>query len=429
MNRQYGLVLLCLFLWASAAQAQSFSTWRYRVHATDCKALTSGQPEDLCYQQAPVKLFKCEPSVVGQVCDTAGEWIEIPSGTVTGPATSTDNAIAVYNGTTGTALKNSTATVDAAGLLTAPGGFASGASPTTGGESLYCESSGAGGDPNDCVGLTLPLGVNLPDGILRHNFTALGQLPPSLITNLPAFIAPDPGPTNLFPSWNDSTNQVEFQSASAFLAAIGAESSTSNAIDPDRLSGDAVDDDRLDVGVLPDAIDFGSKTSFKIPTGTNPTVSTQGQLAQDSDGANVPGDIVLRGSDGTNQVALARKLYCLQATVVAPNDMADTVRDGFLLWSNESGMTYTIVSWAGWAGTDDTTLAIEQSAADGSGNANVATCEIATNGAIGNHFSGGATGLAVAVPSGNLLWLDFDDTDLPTYVKMTICGWFNSAVD
>jgi len=64
-----------------------------------------------------------DPSAAGQVLQTtsttSAEWVTPPSGDVVGPATSTDTAIALYDGTTGTLLKDSTVTVDAAGDVTA----------------------------------------------------------------------------------------------------------------------------------------------------------------------------------------------------------------------------------------------------------------------------------------------------------------------
>lgn len=51
-------------------------------------------------------------------------WVPGPaggSGTITGPTSSTDNALVRWDGTTGTAIKNSNATVDSAGVLSTPG--------------------------------------------------------------------------------------------------------------------------------------------------------------------------------------------------------------------------------------------------------------------------------------------------------------------
>lgn len=55
---------------------------------------------------------------------TSSSWIPSTppgSGTITGPATSTDNTLVRWDGTSGTAIKNSASTLDSAGLLSTPG--------------------------------------------------------------------------------------------------------------------------------------------------------------------------------------------------------------------------------------------------------------------------------------------------------------------
>lgn len=86
----------------------------------------------------------------------------------------------------------------------------------------------------------------------------------------------------------------------------------------------------------------------------------------------------LRVYNNSRQEALARVQEEIHVTVVKPQDMADAVRDAFLVWSNESGMTFTVTGWKAWAGADDTSLNIETTAADGSTNATVDAVEIAT---------------------------------------------------
>lgn len=175
------------------------------------------------------------------------------------------------------------------------------------------------------------------------------------------------------------------------------------------------------------ALDMGAGT-FEIPNGTDPDLTVTGQISQDTDGANVTGDVSIRGFDGTNQFMVARKLKTIQVTVVKPQDMADAVRDAFLVWSNETGMTFTITNIKAWSGTDDTTLNVETTAADGQTNATVDAVEIATNG-TGVFTSDDSTITAGTIAAGSLIWLDFDDTDDPAWVKLSITGWFNANVD
>jgi hypothetical protein len=108
--------------------------------------------------------------------------------------------------------------------------------------------------------------------------------------------------------------------------------------------------------------------------------------------------------------------------------MADAVRDAFLVWSNESGMTFTVTGWKAWSGTDDTTLNIETTAADGQTNATVDAVEIATNG-TGVYTASDTTITAATIANGSLIWLDFDDTDDPAYVKLVIYGYYSADVN
>jgi len=103
------------------------------------------------------------------------------------------------------------------------------------------------------------------------------------------------------------------------------------------------------------------------------------------------------------------------------------VRDAFLVWSNESGFSFIITGWKAWSGADDTTLNIETTAADGSSNATVDAVEIATG--SGPYTASDTTITAATIANGSLIWLDFDDTDDPSYVKLTIYGYYNADVD
>lgn len=114
----------------------------------------------------------------------------------------------------------------------------------------------------------------------------------------------------------------------------------------------------------------------------------------------------------------------IHVTVVAPNDLAVAVRDAFPVWQNNSGKTFTILGWIGISGTDNTTLNIEETTSTGASNNTVDAVEIATDG-TGLYYGSATSGFDDAsIASGNIIWLDFDDTDKPTYVKLTIYGYY-----
>jgi hypothetical protein len=201
--------------------------------------------------------------------------------------------------------------------------------------------------------------------------------------------------------------------APSFRAMVAAD------IPADIITFDKIDDDG-NFGPFIGAWDF-TGGSIEIPNGTDPNVDAAGEIAFDTD------DNVLRGFDGTNQFALGRKIEAIHVTAISPNDWDDTTRDAFLFWSNESGMSFIITGWKGWSDTDDTTLNIETTAADGSSSATVDAVEIATG--SGPYTGADTTITAATIANGSLLWLDFDDTDDPGYVKMTIYGYYNADVD
>lgn len=161
---------------------------------------------------------------------------------------------------------------------------------------------------------------------------------------------------------------------------------------------------------------------FGLYSANDPDVAAEGKISWDANGD------VIRGYDGTRQVAVARVQEEIHVTVIKPQDMADAVRDAFLVWSNESGMSFVITGWKAWSGTDDTTLNIEETDADGQNNATVDAVEIATDG-TGLFYASDTTITGATIENGHLLWLDFDDTDDPTYVKLTIYGYYNADVN
>lgn len=174
--------------------------------------------------------------------------------------------------------------------------------------------------------------------------------------------------------------------------------------------------------------DLGGATSFELVNGTDPDVDAAGELSFDTDGANETGDASLRGYDGSNQFALCRKLENHTFTVAKPNDLADALRDKCPVWSNESGMTFTITKIEAWADTDDTAFAVEEYDADGSANNSTVDAVNCTTGS-GPYTATETTITGATIEASHILALDFDDTDDPGWVMVTISGWYNADVD
>lgn len=169
------------------------------------------------------------------------------------------------------------------------------------------------------------------------------------------------------------------------------------------------------------AVDAGGATSLEIPNSDDPDVDAAGELSWDTDGW-------LRAYDGSNQVAVGRKLYQIDATVYKPNDLDDAQRDGVWIWSNQSGMSFVVTGWAAQSSSDDTDLNIEEIDADGQNNTTVDAVSITTNG-TGIYYASDTTITAATIETGHILVLDFDDTDTPSQVHITIYGYFDANVN
>ena len=152
----------------------------------------------------------------------------------------------------------------------------------------------------------------------------------------------------------------------------------------------------------------------------DPDVDADGEVSLDTDGW-------LRVYQNSLQKAVPLTQE-IQITVVAPNDLADATRDAFQAWENVSGMSFVVTGWSAASGTDDTDLNIEETDADGQNNATVDAVSIATNG-TGIFTASDTTITGATIETGHRLLLDFDDTDAPTWVKITIYGYYAADVN
>ena len=162
--------------------------------------------------------------------------------------------------------------------------------------------------------------------------------------------------------------------------------------------------------------------------GTDPDVDAAGEIGRDTDGANETGDSSLRGHDGSAQFLYSKKLKTINFTLISPDtiDAADLIP----VWHNTSGMTFTIVEWKAWSDDDDVSLEIEEltDQTDYTAITTVDAVEIATNG-TGVYYASDATITHAAIEHDHSLAIDFDTSDTPDYVQISITGWFNSDVD
>jgi hypothetical protein len=119
----------------------------------------------------------------------------------------------------------------------------------------------------------------------------------------------------------------------------------------------------------------------------------------------------------------------IHVTVVSPNDLADATRDKFPVWSNETGMSLIITKIEAWADTNATAFVIDEYDADGA--SNTAEIDGDLNCATGSGpYTDTETDISNAtVEADHTIFIDFDDTDEPGWVKATITGYYNGDVD
>ncbi len=168
--------------------------------------------------------------------------------------------------------------------------------------------------------------------------------------------------------------------------------------------------------------DLGGATSVEVPNGNDVDTDAEGEISWDANGD------WLRIHDGTNQVAVARAKECYDATVVKPNDLADATRDAFRMWQNNSGMSFIITSWSAQSSTDNTDLNIETTTNSNGTNATVDAVSITTDG-TSMYYASDSTITAGTIANGSILWLDFDDTDDPGWVSVSVCGYYDGNVN
>lgn len=161
-----------------------------------------------------------------------------------------------------------------------------------------------------------------------------------------------------------------------------------------------------------------------VTPANDPDLTASGSLGVDLNGQTIRSTF----DAGTTQKAIARAQEEIHVTVYKPQDLDDAQRDHFWIWSNESGMTFVVTGWKAWSTSDDTSLTIYEEDSDGQNDATVDAVEIATNG-TGLYYGSDTTITGPNIENGHLMYLDFDDTDAPAMVKITIYGYYNSNVN
>jgi hypothetical protein len=219
---------------------------------------------------------------------------------------------------------------------------------------------------------------------------------------------------------------------SAYSGLVAIASGTTSEVDEkselEAQIGDVADFAEADGDAWSGAHDMGSATSLEIPNAQNPAVGTEGMVAYDTNAGGEGSDEAIIAGDGSNEWLVGKKIECMSFTLIEPDgyDAADLIP----VWTNTSGYTFTITEWLAWSDDDDVSLEIEEltSFTDFSSPTQVDAVEIADNG-TSNFYASDTTITHAAIEKDHLIAIDFDTTDTPDYVHITICGWFNADVN
>lgn len=132
-----------------------------------------------------------------------------------------------------------------------------------------------------------------------------------------------------------------------------------------------------------------------------------------------PNDLVVIDSNSI----IAQKMKHINITMTSPADIV--CADFIPIWHNTSGYTFNIVEIYAWSNIDNVSLELEEipSETDFSTPTQVQSIEIATDGTDCYYFNT-TTPTAPIIETGHLLAIDFDTTDDPNWVKLTITGYY-----
>jgi len=159
-------------------------------------------------------------------------------------------------------------------------------------------------------------------------------------------------------------------------------------------------------------VSFANEGDIAVPNGTNPTTDAAGEIAVDSD----DNFFEVYGSE-SRSIPTEFPIY----VTVAEPDTADAT-DFMPIFTNNTGASITITKIYAMADDDDTDFRIEEYDADGSSNEALVKAETCDTGSGPYTNDGQSTITNATVENGHILVLDFDDTDTPDYVHITL--WY-----
>jgi hypothetical protein len=405
--------------------------------------------------------------ILGTPIVMAGGWgtSGTGSGDVTGPGSSTDNAITRFNGAGGDTIQNSTATLSDAGTINIPAGqeyqidgtaLAPGDIGAEVADGTILKEADVDDVPVDSV-TTAPVSSNWAydhaNASNPHSITADGILP-SQTGNSGKFLTTDgtnsswgtpagsgdvvgPGSAvdDNFATFDTTTGKLiqdSGYSASSFEPAdaditkadvaetitepwsfTGGLTTGSSATPTVTFKDSDCTDDDVNAQIQANATDTGSGTED-----IDLAISTQK--------AGAMTEFIGIDADATNPVSILGydipQTYTVQATITEPDQLAAS--DKLIIWKNTTGSTFTITAIYAISDVDDTDFVLDEYDADGASNTqeiDAVQC-VTGSGPYTVDITSGIT--HTTIEDGHVIAFDADASDTPGYIFFAIKGHF-----
>ncbi len=165
----------------------------------------------------------------------------------------------------------------------------------------------------------------------------------------------------------------------------------------------------------------GTITSADFPAiGNDPDVATAGYIGRDANNNS------LRGYDGTNQFIYGQKIKQIDITITKPHDLTSSLLP---IWKNKTPFSFIITAIHSDSDTDNVDFTLKEAAPTNyTSLSTIEAITIATDGTsvYYNDLTSGIDDTSIA--AGNVICYVKDATDDPSYVHITIVGYFDANV-
>jgi hypothetical protein len=163
--------------------------------------------------------------------------------------------------------------------------------------------------------------------------------------------------------------------------------------------------------------------------GTNPTPVSIYNLSHDTNGTGGTNDRIIRAIDSAgNQWPVGQRLVSIPINFTKPQAWSADRRDFWEVWENVTGMTFTITEIR-CSSDISTSIVFKTSASliDATISKTIGTININAARTSGGYYQVISTLTNYTIAAGELLVLDFHDTDDPDGGQCTVKGVFNAA--